>query len=102
MLREWSEIVAGPKWKTFIRRLSRTRSGGTGGAAHRHGKYHYDPLSYSLNFDEGPNSTDLEAEDAEYGSFRNFSARFAAVPGPAKHVTAVDISGKGKEVPVFG
>lgn len=106
-LREWSEIVAGPKWKTFIRRFNRTRSGGigggggAGGANHRHGKFHYDPLSYSLNFDEGPNSAELEIDDPEHGNFRNFSARFAVVPGPAKHVAVVDISGKGKEVPVF-
>lgn len=100
-LREWSEIVAGPKWKTFIRRFNRTRSG-SGGPPHRHGKFHYDPLGYSLNFDEGPNSAYLEEADAEHGSFRNFSTRFAAVPVPAKHATSMDISGKGKEVPVFG
>lgn len=100
-LREWSEIVAGPKWKTFIRRFSRTR-GGAGGAPYRHGRFHYDSLSYSLNFDKGPNSADLEDDKPEHGGFsRNFSARFAAVPGQPKHVPSMDISGKGKEVPVF-
>lgn len=65
--REWSEIVAGPRWKTFIRRF-RKRGGG------RQGKFQYDPLSYALNFDEG-HGQDGNLEEAEYGS-RDFSARF--------------------------
>ncbi|KAK4750408.1 hypothetical protein SAY87_003890 [Trapa incisa] len=105
-LREWSEIVAGPKWKTFIRRFNRVRSGGGAGAGaganHGHAKFHYDPLSYSLNFDEGPNSVEFEMEDPEHGGFRNFSARFAAVPGAAKHVGVAGMSGNGKEVAVLG
>lgn len=58
--REWSEIVAGPRWKTFIRRFNRNNNNRSGGANnhhhhhHRHGMYQYDPLSYALNFDEGP------------------------------------------------
>ncbi|KAF3787753.1 hypothetical protein EJ110_NYTH22416 [Nymphaea thermarum] len=64
-VREWSEIVARPKWKTFIRRFNRN------GRA-RLGKYQYDPLSYKLNFDEGgPN----QETDYAYG---DFSTRFAA------------------------
>ncbi|KAK7317201.1 hypothetical protein RJT34_01216 [Clitoria ternatea] len=76
-VREWSEIVAGPRWKTFIRRFNRNRSGGS-----RHaGKYQYDPLSYSLNFDEGPGQNgDFEYEG--YDGFRNFSTRYAAAPPP--------------------
>ncbi|TXG50308.1 hypothetical protein EZV62_022832 [Acer yangbiense] len=70
-VREWSEIVAGPKWKTFIRRFNRNRSGNSN---HNQGKYQYDPLSYSLNFDE---SGDLD-QDKDFGGYRNFSSRYAS------------------------
>ena len=81
-LREWSEIVAGPKWKTFIRRLNRNRSGAGSAASAGHGKFQYDPLSYSLNFDEGSgHGGDFDGEDG-FGGFRDFSARYAAVSGP--------------------
>ncbi|XXG73277.1 hypothetical protein AAC387_Pa07g2224 [Persea americana] len=67
--REWSEIVAGPKWKTFIRRF-RKRGGGRG-----QGKFQYDPLSYAMNFDEGQwQNGDSEAE---HGG-RDFSTRFVS------------------------
>nr|GEU38747.1 hypothetical protein [Tanacetum cinerariifolium] len=71
-LREWSEIVAGPKWKTFIRRFNRNKS-------NKGHKYQYDPLTYALNFDEGLplDNGDSEAEN-EY-IVRNFSSRYAAV-----------------------
>lgn len=68
-LREWSEIVAGPKWKTFIRRFNRHRS------SKRMSKYQYDPLSYALNFDEGHGQNG----DCDDDGFRNFSTRYAAV-----------------------
>lgn len=68
-LREWSEIVAGPKWKTFIRRFNRHRS------SKRMAKYQYDPLSYALNFDEGHG----QSGDCDDDGFRNFSTRYAAV-----------------------
>ncbi|KAE9467377.1 hypothetical protein C3L33_00726, partial [Rhododendron williamsianum] len=71
-VREWTEVAAGPRWKTFIRRFNRTsRSGG-------HGKFQYDPLSYALNFDEGENNGDLDEE--EHVIRGNFSMRYAAVP----------------------
>ena len=60
-VREWSEIVAGPRWKTLIRRFNRDNR--------RHGKFQYDPLSYALNFDE------------EDRACSNFSARFALSHG---------------------
>ncbi|XP_004508851.1 uncharacterized protein [Cicer arietinum] len=68
-LREWSEIVAGPRWKTVIRRFNSHRS------SKRNAKYQYDPLSYALNFDEGPGQND----DGHDDGFRNFSTRYAAV-----------------------
>ncbi|XP_031479530.1 uncharacterized protein LOC116250193 [Nymphaea colorata] len=79
-VREWSEIVAGPKWKTFIRRFNRHGRG-------RLGKYQYDPLSYKLNFDEGgPN------QEADY-AYGDFSTRFAAPLNKSR-----DLS---KDMPVF-
>ena len=83
-LREWSEIVAGPRWKTFIRRFNRNRP-----AAVKLGKFQYDPISYALNFDEGINGdVDFEEEECN-GGFKNFSERFAAVPAPVK--SAADV-----------
>ncbi|KAK2994091.1 hypothetical protein RJ640_024355 [Escallonia rubra] len=82
-VREWSELVAGPKWKTFIRRFNKNRV--------RQGKFQYDPLSYSLNFDEGQND---HVEDER--AFRDFSSRYASVPISAK--SSMDL---GKDAPSF-
>ncbi|XP_051117613.1 uncharacterized protein LOC127242203 [Andrographis paniculata] len=65
-VREMSELAAGPKWKTFLRRFNRTDS-----YRSRMGKFQYDPSSYALNFDEG--------EVKEDRFHRDFSARYAAV-----------------------
>lgn len=90
-VREWSELAAGPRWKTFIRRFSRSRSGGSRHAA---GKYQYDPLSYALNFDEGHNG---DFGDDGYDGLRNFSTRYAAPP-PFKSVS----SDSNQDVAVLG
>lgn len=74
-LREWSEIVAGPRWKTFIRRFNRSKSGS------RNAKFQYDPLSYSLNFDEGRGNNGEEEEELV---LRNFSTRYASIPASGK------------------
>ncbi|KAM0914374.1 hypothetical protein ACQ4PT_011566 [Festuca glaucescens] len=76
-VREWSELVAGPRWKTFIRRFRRGH--------HRHGsaggrKLNYDALSYALNFDEGHGGA-CSPEDGGGGDYPDFSTRFAAPPG---------------------
>ncbi|XP_060170385.1 uncharacterized protein LOC132601298 [Lycium barbarum] len=84
-LREWSEIVAGPRWKTFIRRFNRNKSG-------RNGKFQYDPLSYSLNFDQGPGNNEEEEELV----LRNFSTRYASIPASSK--VSMDL---GKDGPSF-
>ncbi|KAM0033121.1 hypothetical protein Hdeb2414_s0016g00482521 [Helianthus debilis subsp. tardiflorus] len=81
-IREWSEIVAGPKWKTFIRRFNQNKS-----VTRQTSKFQYDPLSYALNFDQGPlQNGDPESEN-EY-MIRNFSSRYVMPP------SAVAVTGK--------
>ncbi|KAK4426159.1 hypothetical protein Salat_1384400 [Sesamum alatum] len=82
-VREWSELVAGPKWKTFIRRFKKTPG------RPKPGKFQYDPFSYALNFDEGPGQSG-QFEDERI--FRDFSSRYAAIPAQ---------NGQLKEVPLF-
>ncbi|KZV34729.1 hypothetical protein F511_00631 [Dorcoceras hygrometricum] len=74
-IRELSEIVAGPRWKTFIRRFNRSshRSG-----SGKHVNVQYDALSYAMNFDDGPGQNGHFEDDGEDGYFsRNFSSRYA-------------------------
>ncbi|KAE9612749.1 hypothetical protein Lal_00006000 [Lupinus albus] len=52
-LREWSQIVAGPKWINFIRRFDKKRTI----------SLNYDPLSYALNFDDGSNDHGEEEKE---------------------------------------
>ncbi|XP_057447488.1 uncharacterized protein LOC130739252 [Lotus japonicus] len=89
-VRDWSEIIAGPKWKTFIRRLNRNNNRTGAGAAsyEKKGSFHYDPLSYALNFDDGG------VEDVY--SYGGFSARFASIPASTK--SSMDL---GKDAPAF-
>ncbi|KAJ4712295.1 NHL domain protein [Melia azedarach] len=96
-VREWSEIVAGPKWKTFIRRFNRSRSNNSNGHHHQ-GKFQYDALSYSLNFDEDANLDD----DDDFSRFRNFSSRYASSK-PTSTVTTAGggVDARGKDVAVL-
>ncbi|XP_007036163.2 PREDICTED: uncharacterized protein LOC18603868 [Theobroma cacao] len=103
-VREWSEIVAGPRWKTFIRRFNRSKSGSGSVGDGRHGQFHYDPLSYALNFDEGPGQNGNFEDDIDYGGFRAFSTRYASVSGSEKPVSAPTSSSSlevGKDAAVF-
>ncbi|MCL7035982.1 hypothetical protein MKW94_010503 [Papaver nudicaule] len=86
-VREWSEIIAGPKWKTFIRRFNKN------GNNSKSGKFQYDPLSYALNFDEGPGQSGQLDDDHAY---RDFSSRYAAIPMSTK--SSMDL---GKDGPSF-
>ncbi|KAI3763126.1 hypothetical protein L1987_53576 [Smallanthus sonchifolius] len=94
-LREWSEIVAGPRWKTFIRRFNRNKSFGR-----QSSKFQYDPLGYALNFDEGP----LEHGDSELENeymVRNFSSRYVSrTKIPITSKTPIDL-GKDDNGPNF-
>ncbi|CDY45749.1 BnaC02g42330D [Brassica napus] len=81
-VREWSEIAAGPRWKTFIRRFNRDPRRGRDWDAGE--KFQYDPLSYALNFDD-----DDEDEYVGLGGFRSFSTRYASVPVQSGKAPAV-------------
>lgn len=82
-VREWSELVAGPKWKTFIRRFNKNRTGVK--------KFNYDPVDYAKNFDGG--GVDCDDEDVLRGGF---SLRYASVPHLVK--SSMDF---GNNRPVF-
>ncbi|CAD5187560.1 uncharacterized protein LOC108953411 [Musa acuminata AAA Group] len=83
-VREWSELVAGPRWKTFIRRFRRRPRNGGGGKPG--GRFGYDPMSYARNFDEGQGS-DSDGDTVR----RGFSARYATPPALAK--SSMDLGG---------
>ena len=63
--KEASEVLAGPKWKNFIRRFSRKK---------RAAQFHYDPESYALNFSDG-----IDADGA--APRLEFSSRYADPSG---------------------
>ncbi|KAI4344232.1 hypothetical protein L6164_011482 [Bauhinia variegata] len=66
--KEFSEVIAGPKWKTFIRKISGY------GKNRQKNRFQYDERSYALNFNSGTQSEDEDMPPS-------FSARFSA-PGP--------------------
>ena len=94
--RQWSELVAGPRWKTFIRRFGRNHCcGGCAGNSDcvaispnrsEQGKFRYDPLSYSLNFDDGKQTGHFEDEFP----YQYYSKRFAAPSLPVSTKCPMD------------
>ncbi|XP_029126186.1 uncharacterized protein LOC114915521 [Cajanus cajan] len=86
-IREWSEVVAGPKWKTFIRRFRKNYRpiGFT-----KQDSFQYGPHSYARNFDDGNG----EKLDQDYAY--DFSSRYASVPASTK--SSMDL---GKDGPSF-
>lgn len=106
-IRNWSELIAGPKWKTFIRTFRKNHNcfglfgggvGGGGGIGGGEGtkrtKFQYDPHSYAMNFDEGPEQNGNLLDD-DYLE-RRFSYRYASLPSSAK--SSMDL-GKGDAAP---
>ncbi|KAG7550678.1 hypothetical protein ISN45_Aa06g014410 [Arabidopsis thaliana x Arabidopsis arenosa] len=88
-MREWSELVAGPKWKTFIRRFGRNHCcGGVDGGCNRpeHVSFRYDSWSYSLNFDDGKQTGHFEDEFP----YRDYSMRFTAPSLPVSTKCSID------------
>ncbi|XP_075651904.1 uncharacterized protein LOC142622337 [Castanea sativa] len=67
-VKQVTEVLAGPKWKTFVRKFS---GFGINKNKKDRNKFQYDPESYALNFDGG---FDSEEDDLLLG----FSSRFAA------------------------
>ncbi|CAN4113134.1 unnamed protein product [Withania somnifera] len=70
-LKEYSEVVAGPKWKNFVRKVGKYFNTPN----KQKMQFQYDSDSYALNFDD-------DAGEGDDGLLRNFSTRFAA-PFPA-------------------
>lgn len=62
--REFSEVLAGPKWKNFIRSFSTIYK-------KKRVQFQYDPQSYALNFDDG--NVYREAEGAAAAAYLHFS-----------------------------
>lgn len=51
-VKEISEFIAGPEWKTLIRRISNSLNE-INMKRKSHMQFQYDPQSYRLNFDDG-------------------------------------------------
>ncbi|KAA0050037.1 hypothetical protein IC582_003832 [Cucumis melo] len=66
-VKEVSEMVAGPKWKNFIRKM-----GGYLKGKKQRNRFQYDPESYALNFDGG-----FDGEEDDHHPPIGFSSRFA-------------------------
>lgn len=69
-LKEYSELVAGPKWKNLVRKIGKYFNPKRSSA--KTTQFQYDSDSYALNFDNG----DGVGEDDD-GLLRNFSSRYA-------------------------
>ncbi|GAB2289138.1 hypothetical protein Dimus_023441 [Dionaea muscipula] len=74
-IKEMSEMVAGPKWKTFIRKIGAYFNGKRTRRRRTQNNFQYDSFDYTLNFDDGDDQ--LDDQDRI-----RFSTRFAP-PGIA-------------------
>ncbi|KAJ4912060.1 NHL domain-containing protein [Raphanus sativus] len=99
-MREWSEILAGPKWKTFIRRVGRSQccGGGSGdGGGNRPDQvgFRYDSWSYSLNFDDGEQTGRFDDEFP----YRDYSMRFTSPSLPVSTKCSIDFDNENYAPP---
>ncbi|XP_022987488.1 uncharacterized protein LOC111485032 [Cucurbita maxima] len=67
-LKEVSEMVGGPRWKNFIRKMG----GFLKRKKQRKNRFQYDPESYALNFNHG-----FDGEDDDHHPPIAFSTRFS-------------------------
>lgn len=67
-LKDVSEMVGGPRWKNFIRKMG----GFFKRKKQRKNRFQYDPESYALNFDDG-----FDGEDDDHHPPIAFSTRFS-------------------------
>ena len=66
-VKDVSELLAGPKWKNFIRSINKKRKTSSM-------QFQYDPRSYALNFDDGvPVYYEPQANQVQF-----FSTRYSA------------------------
>ena len=100
-MREWSEILAGPKWKTFIRRVGRSQFCGFGGddGSSRPDQvgFRYDSSSYSLNFDDGKQMGHFEDEFP----YRDYSMRFTSPSLPVSTKCSIDFDNDNYAPPMI-
>lgn len=75
-LKEFSERVAGPRWKNFIRKIGRYLKPNNKPSKTQ---CMYSPNSYALNFDDGRRRAQEEEDDF----FVSFSSRFSASAPPS-------------------
>lgn len=72
-LKQFSEKIAGPKWKNFIRKMSGYCSGNKRKKSQKN-RFQYDPYSYALNFDNGDDDADKRGDES---LLQGFTSRFA-------------------------
>ncbi|XP_054804943.1 uncharacterized protein LOC129308013 [Prosopis cineraria] len=72
-MKEGSEVIAGPRWKTFIRKMNLRK---------QKNRFQYDEHSYALNFNSEANS---EEDDEDLDFPPSFTSRFIV---PIRHTNS--------------
>ncbi|EYU34922.1 hypothetical protein ABFS82_11G038400 [Erythranthe guttata] len=83
-LKELSEMVAGPKWKNFVRRIGKFCSPKKHvNSTQQNAQFQYSPESYALNFSGGDSEDHGGGGEEEEGNLlHSFSSRFASAGRP--------------------